>query len=57
MFAKSVKYIGDRKTFDEEKLDGLEEIVQDAGKAAAVLDAAQSSMGKVRIHNYPLNLF
>lgn len=45
LFAKVVKYIGDRKQLTEEKMDGLEEIIMDAGKAAAILSAAKSSMG------------
>jgi len=45
LFAKAVKFITDRKQLDEEHLEGLEEILQDAGKAQAVLDAARSSMG------------
>lgn len=49
MFAKVVKYIGDRKQLNEEKLEGLEEIVMDSGKAAAILSAAKSSMGNIFI--------
>lgn len=45
LFAKVVKYVGDRKQLTEEKMEGLEEIVMDAGKAAAILSAAKSSMG------------
>jgi len=45
LFAKVVKYIGDRKQLTDEKVAGLEEIVMDAGKAAAILSAAKSSMG------------
>ena len=35
-------------TLDEDKLEGLEEIVLDAAKAKAILDAARSSMGEWR---------
>jgi len=45
LFAKVVKYVGDRKQLTEKKIEGLEEIVMDAGKAAAILSAAKSSMG------------
>jgi len=45
LYAKVVKYIGDRKQLTEEKMEGLEEIIMDAGKAAAILSAAKSSMG------------
>lgn len=45
LFAKVVKYIGDRKQLNEDKAAGLEEIIMDAGKAAAILSAAKSSMG------------
>lgn len=52
LFAKVVKYIGDRKQLNEEKAAGLEEIVMDAGKAAAILNAAKSSMGIAYISCY-----
>jgi len=45
MYAKCVHYIKSRKDFTEEKLEGLEEIVMDEGKAKAILTAAKSSMG------------
>ncbi|VVC33639.1 NOSIC,Nop domain,NOP5, N-terminal [Cinara cedri] len=45
LYAKVVKYIGDRKQLTEEKVEGLEEIIMDSGKAAAILSAAKSSMG------------
>ena len=45
LYAKVVKFIGDRKQLTEEKMEGLEEIIMDAGKAAAVSSAAKSSMG------------
>lgn len=41
-----MRYVGDRKQLTEEKIEGLEEIVMDAGKAAAIVSAAKSSMGK-----------
>lgn len=46
-----MKYIGDRKQLNEEKVEGLEEIVMDSGKAAAILSAAKSSMGNLFILN------
>lgn len=49
LFAKVVKYVGDRKQLTDDKVEGLEEIIMDAGKAAAVLSAAKSSMGKLHI--------
>ncbi|KAK2172409.1 hypothetical protein NP493_965g01049 [Ridgeia piscesae] len=45
MYACVARYIKDRMTLDEDKLEGLEEIVLDAAKAKAILDAARSSMG------------
>lgn len=45
LFAKVVKYVGDRKQLTDDKAAGLEEIIMDAGKAAAILSAAKSSMG------------
>ncbi|XP_033755965.1 LOW QUALITY PROTEIN: nucleolar protein 56-like [Pecten maximus] len=45
MFAKVARYIGNRKEFDDDKLEGLEEIVMDSAKASAILDASRSSMG------------
>ena len=33
-------------TLDEDRLEGLEEIVLDAAKAKTILDAARSSMGE-----------
>lgn len=53
LFAKVVKFIGDRKQLSEDKVAGLEEIVMDAGKAAAILSAAKSSMGiDISLYNY-----
>jgi len=39
-----VKYIGDRKQLTEEKIKGLE-IIMNAGISEAILSAAKSSMG------------
>lgn len=55
LFAKVVKYVGDRKQLTEDKVAGLEDIVMDAGKAAAILSAAKSSMGI--IISYKLSKF
>ncbi|CAG2236900.1 NOP56 [Mytilus edulis] len=45
LYAKAAKYIGNRKEFTEEKVEELEEIVMDSGKARAIYDASRSSMG------------
>jgi len=45
LFSKAAAFICNRKELDESKLDGLEEIVQDRGKAQAILEASKSSMG------------
>ncbi|XP_034945456.1 nucleolar protein 56 [Chelonus insularis] len=45
MYAKVTKFIKNRKTLNEEKLEGLEEIVMDSAKAQAIIDASKSSMG------------
>lgn len=58
LFAKVVKYVGDRKQFTEDKVEGLEEIIMDAGKAAAVLSASKSSMGNTYIlHHLFYNIY
>ncbi|KAG8237839.1 hypothetical protein J437_LFUL002448 [Ladona fulva] len=44
-YAKTAKLIGNRKELTEENLEALEEVVQDAGKARAILNASRSSMG------------
>ncbi|XP_030046778.1 nucleolar protein 56 isoform X2 [Microcaecilia unicolor] len=44
-YCRMAKYIGNRKELNEEKLEGMEEILMDGGKAQAVLDASRSSMG------------
>lgn len=45
MFAKSAKFIKDRKNLTQDKLEELEEIVMDSSKAQAIIDAAKMSMG------------
>lgn len=45
LFAKAAKFIKDRKTLTQDKLEELEEIVMDSAKAQAIIDAAKMSMG------------
>lgn len=45
LFAKTAKYIKDRKNLTQENLEELEEIVMDSGNAQAIIDAAKMSMG------------
>lgn len=45
MFARCAQFIKNRKELTEESVPLLEEIVQDAGIAQSILDAARSSMG------------
>ena len=45
-YARTAKYIGNRKEFTEEMVEGLEEIVMDSAKATAVYDASRASMGE-----------
>lgn len=45
MYARVARFIGNRKEFTEDKLEELEEIVMDSGKAQAILSASRSSMG------------
>jgi len=45
MFAKSAKFIKDRKNLTQDQLEDLEEIVMDSAKAQAIIDAAKMSMG------------
>merc|ERR1719232_2304336 len=45
MFARVVKYIMNRKEFNEGMVPGLEEIVMDSAKARAIWDASRASMG------------
>ena len=47
LYAKTAKFIGNRKEFTEEKVEELEEVVMDSGKARAIYDASRSSMGKL----------
>jgi len=45
LYAKLAQFIKSRKDLNEEKLEGLEEIVMDEAKAKAIYDASKSSMG------------
>ncbi|CAB0044611.1 unnamed protein product [Trichogramma brassicae] len=45
MYAKVVQLLKNRKELTEEKLEALEEIIMDTGKAKAIIDASKSSMG------------
>jgi len=45
LFARCVKLIKNRKELTAEKLEGLEAILMDSGRAQAVIDASKSSMG------------
>ncbi|XP_016844200.1 nucleolar protein 56 [Nasonia vitripennis] len=45
MYAKVAQLIKNRKELNQEKLEELEEIVMDSGKAQAIIDASKSSMG------------
>ncbi|XP_005187804.2 nucleolar protein 56 [Musca domestica] len=45
IYAKAAKFIKDRKTLTQDKLEELEEIVMDSAKAQAIIDAAKMSMG------------
>ncbi|XP_030371544.1 nucleolar protein 56 [Scaptodrosophila lebanonensis] len=45
MFAKTAKFIKDRKTLTQDKLEELEQIVMDSAKAQAIIDAGKMSMG------------
>ncbi|NXN91758.1 NOP56 protein, partial [Rhinopomastus cyanomelas] len=44
-YCRLAKFIGNRKELSEESLETLEEIVMDAAKAQAILEASRSSMG------------
>nr|CAD7442692.1 unnamed protein product [Timema bartmani] len=48
LFAKVARFVKNRKELNEEKLEALEEIVMDSGKAQAILDASRSSMADYR---------
>lgn len=45
LFAKAAKFIKDRKSLTQDKLEELEDIVMDSSKAQAIIDAAKMSMG------------
>ncbi|KAM6946617.1 nucleolar protein 56 isoform 2-T2 [Lycodopsis pacificus] len=45
MYCRMAQLIGNRKELSEESLPSLEEVVMDAAKAQAILDASRSSMG------------
>jgi len=45
LYAKTAQFIKSRKDFTEDKLEALEEIVMDEGKARAIWDASRASMG------------
>ncbi|NXT26029.1 NOP56 protein, partial [Syrrhaptes paradoxus] len=45
-YCRLAKFIGNRRELSEESLEGLEEIVMDAAKAQAILEASRSSMGE-----------
>jgi nucleolar protein 56 len=53
-FAKCVKVIKNRKELDEDKLEALGEVVMDAAKTKAIIDASKSSMG---MDISPMDLF
>lgn len=46
MYCRMAQLIGNRKELSEESLESLEEVVMDAGKAQAILEASRSSMGQ-----------
>lgn len=46
MYARVAKFVKSRKDLTEDKLEDLEEIVMDSGKAKAIYDASKSSMGE-----------
>ena len=50
MYARVANFIGARKNLTEEMREGLEDIVQDAEKVAAVFDAAKVSMGECTVY-------
>lgn len=45
LYAKTAQFLKSRKDFTEDKLEALEEIVMDEGKARAIYDASRASMG------------
>ena len=56
MYAKVAKYVKSRKDFTKEKLEGLEELVMDEGKAKAIYEASKSSMGEFETLKSPLKV-
>uniref|UniRef100_A0A1I8P1M0 Nop domain-containing protein n=1 Tax=Stomoxys calcitrans TaxID=35570 RepID=A0A1I8P1M0_STOCA len=44
IFAKAAKFIKDRKTLTQDKLEELEKMIMDSTKAQAIIDAAKISM-------------
>ncbi|XP_042639524.1 nucleolar protein 56 [Orycteropus afer afer] len=44
-YCRLAQFIGNRKELNEDKLEKLEELTMDGGKAKAILDASRSSMG------------
>ncbi|KAL7752739.1 Nucleolar protein 56 [Sorochytrium milnesiophthora] len=45
LYTRLAQFIGNKAELSEDKLEGLEEIVGDEGKARQIIDAAKSSMG------------
>ena len=45
-YARVSSFIGDRKEFGKDKMDGVEEILMDSVKARAIVEAARVSMGR-----------
>ena len=46
MYCRMAQLIGNRKELSEENLESMEEVVMDAAKAQAILEASRSSMGQ-----------
>lgn len=44
-YAKVAQYIGNRKDFTADKMEGLEELLMDSTKAETIFEAAKMSMG------------
>ena len=49
-YARVAQFIGNRKEFNDEKLEQLEDIVMDSIKAQCIFEAARVSMGKCVLH-------
>ena len=47
LYSRVVKYIKSRKDLTEDKLEGLEQLVDDEAKVKAIYDASRSSMGEL----------